>query len=143
MISGLTIGYADGAHVPVGRNTSVLAPADTGPGKGAPPPAPPPPARILPFDVALDREFITFDTLRLYCELARATLAAPVKVTVEMIDAHDTARLTTDREVAADDPGRIDLDLKLADLEPGPYRVRVTAVSGSQTARREIGVIVR
>ena len=66
-----------------------------------------------------------------------------MNVSVEMVDATDKARLTTAHEIAPGDTGHVDVGLRLNDLEPGPYRVRVTATAGAQTTQREIGVTVR
>jgi VWFA-related protein len=123
MISGLAVGYADGAHVPVGQSATAT--------------------RVVPFDIALDREFTSFDIVRLYCELARANVAMPVKVAVDLVDQRDAVRLHADRDVKPGDNGHLDVELRLNGIDAGPYRLRVTATSGAATTQREIGLVVR
>ena len=79
VLSGLVVGYADGAHVPVAPPTSAPGAARgrvAGPSaRFAPPPVPVRPA--LPFPPSLDREFTPADTLRLYFEVIASDANAP------------------------------------------------------------------
>jgi VWFA-related protein len=137
-ISGLVLGYADGAHVPIGRSSEPISTLAGARAAAAAPAS----AITLPFDLTLDRDFTSIDTLRLYFELARSRPLTIVQVTAELVDASETVRMVVDRQVPANDPGRVDLRLPLTDVESGPYRLRVTATAGTQSARREIGVVV-
>ena len=126
-IAGVTLGYADGDHVPV---------ADL------PKQAPRRDARA-PFAPSLDREFTPADTLRLYFEVARKSPAAVVRTKVEILDAQDDVRAWIDREIPANDRGRVDVRLPLSTLAPGAYRLRVTATDGGNTAAREVGIVIK
>ena len=111
-LSGLLIGYADGAHVAV-----------------APAPAPAVPSSQLAlsrgrststpllFPPSLDREFSRSDTLRLYFEVVRTTSMA-AHVTVEAIDAQGRAAVSLGRDIPANASGRGDVTMPLGPLAP-------------------------
>jgi hypothetical protein len=126
-IAGVTLGYGDGDHVAV---------ADL------PKQAPRRDARA-PFAPSLDRTFTPADTLRLYFEVARKNLAAIVRTKVEILDAQDDVRGWVDRQVPANDRGRVDVRLPLGTLTPGAYRLRVTVDDGANTAAREVGIVIQ
>jgi VWFA-related protein len=143
-LSGLVLGYAEGSHVPVGRTTaSAVSPAlpalSALPASAGSPASP----AELPFDPALDREFLRTDTVRLYFEIARKNPDVAVHTTLELVDALDHVPQRFEGDSPAGDPGRVDVSFKLDELEPGPYRLRVSATDGTHTVSREIGLIVR
>jgi len=125
-LSGLAIGYADGEHVPV-------ASADATPGV---------PSRALPFGPSLDRQFAQSDTLKVYLEVARRNTAEAATVTVSIVDGADRVAVSTDHPLAPN-AGQLLLTQALDSLEPGAYRLRVTATSGADTATREVGFVVQ
>src|SRR5262249_37992021 len=117
-LSGIAVGYADGARVPVGHSlTTPAAPAPgraagparaTAPGRAAGPAgtgrvaAPPAaPASVVPFEPSLNREFEAKDTLRVFAEIARGTPPEAVKAAVEIINANDKVMSTSDVVIAA------------------------------------------
>jgi hypothetical protein len=143
-LSGISVGYADGPHVPVGHLTG-------GGVRGliASPTAPPALLAAahqaesgLPFDPSLSREFLSSDTMRVYVVVARRT---PVAATVDvaLVDAGDRVVTRVSHDLAAKDAGIVDLPLSLAGVASGPYRVRVTTTDGADTASREIGIVVQ
>ena len=128
-IAGVTLGYAEGARVPV---------ADV-------PPATKLAARRevrAPFAPSLDREFMRADTLRLYFEVARRNAATTVQTKVEIVSSSEEARAWVDGLISPNDRGRVDLRLPLSTLAPGAYRLRVTANDGPNTASREMEIVV-
>jgi VWFA-related protein len=128
-LSGLVLGYADGARVPV-------APAPTpGPARGASP-------VTLPFAASLDRHFSTADTLRLYFEVAQKSGSAALRAKVEFVAEGDQIPVSFDLEPRAGSRS-FDVPLPLRDLAPGLYRLRVTATDGAHSAQRETGLSVR
>ena len=92
-----------------------------------------------PFAPSLDRKFTPADTLRLYFEVARKSPAAVVRTKVEILDAQDDVRAWVDREIPADDRGRVDVRLPLSTLAPGAYRLRVTATDGEEHGGAGVG----
>jgi VWFA-related protein len=131
-LSGIAVGYGDGAHVPVGHPLS----ASQGTAPASPPSA-------LPFEPSLSREFAATDTLRVYAEVARGTPAEAVKATIEIVDARDKVMSSSDVAIAAIDKGQIDLRLPLKNLAAGAYRVRITVADDKKHAvTREVGIVV-
>jgi hypothetical protein len=126
-IAGLTLGYADGERVPVADIPKQRSRRD---------------ARA-PFAPSLDRTFTPADTLRLYFEVARRNPAAVVQTKVEILDAQDDVRAWVDREIPANDSGRVDVRLPLGTLAPGAFRLRVTADDGANTAARDVGIVIQ
>ena len=99
-------------------------------------------AARLPFDPALDREFTRADALRTYFEVARAG-KTPVTMTIMVVDATNRTMMAIDKALAADEAGHVDLRLPLAPLEPGAYRIRVTATDGRNVTTTETGIVIR
>src|SRR4029079_2193528 len=114
-------GFADGAHVPVGRQPAARAAAPSpnmfgGRGPSAPPLPPAQqraqsPENRLPFDPSLSRDFSSTDTLRVYFEVARKDVTSTVRLTVMVVDASNRSIMAIDRSVLPNEPGRIDLRL--------------------------------
>ena len=96
-----------------------------------------------PFAPSLDRTFTPADTLRLYFEVARNGAAAVVRTKVEILDAQDDVRAWVDRQIPANDRGRVDVRLPLSTLAPGAYRLRVTADDGTNSVAREVGIVTK
>ena len=101
----------------------------------------------LPFSPTLTRSFPSTDTLRALIKLWRRSPAERVAIGAELID---DAGAVVRRFEAAVRVGRgaratedIDFTLKLAGLQPGSYRLRVTAGQGEVSDTREIGIAVR
>jgi hypothetical protein len=129
-LGGLTVGYADGARVPIAN----------------PLPTPKPSARnetVLPFAPSLDREFTRTDRLRVYFEVTRRNPATSVRTKTEIIDASGESRGWIDRQVPSGDSGRVDLTLPLSTLTEGTYILRVTAADDANAATREMQIVVR
>ncbi len=122
MLSGLEVGFADGARVTQARPPNAL--------------------QIVPFDPSLDREFRTSDTVRVFFEVARKN-PATTKVTVDLVDYTNRTVTTLTPPATGNAVEQVDVKLPLKGLTPGAYRVRATATSGGTTATREVGVIVR
>jgi VWFA-related protein len=153
VLSGIALGYADGAHVPVGRQP---APRAGGPSPnmfgsrslGAPPLSPAEQRahsadNRLPFDPSLSREFTNTDTLRLYFEMARKDVTSTVRFTIMVVDASNRSIMAIDRAVLPNEAGKIDLRLPLGPLAPGAYRIRVTGTDTRSVAMTETGIIVK
>jgi VWFA-related protein len=133
MLSGIAVGYADGAHVPVGHASTVSSGV-------APAHAP----ESFPFEPSLSREFTAADTLRVYAEVTRSTQSAAVQATVDVLDGKDHVVSSAVVLLLATDKGQIDTRVPLKDLAAGAYRVRITLIDGQKaTAMREIGMVIK
>lgn len=118
VIGGLSIGYADGARVPV-------AP------KGGP--------AVLPFPPSLDRSFTAADTLRVYFEASVRPGTSNVLPVVEVLNADARVVRSPSPSFAAGDPVRVEASIPLAGLASGGYVLRATI--GAVT--RETGFVVK
>jgi VWFA-related protein len=122
MLSGLSVGYADGPHVTQAKPAGAIP--------------------IIPFDPSLDREFRTSDRVRVFLEVVRKGSAAG-KLTIEFVDYTDRVLLTLTPGLASGNVVPVDVALPLSGFTPGAYRLRATATTGGTTATQEIGLIVR
>jgi hypothetical protein len=122
MLSGLSVGYADGPRVTQAKPAGAI--------------------QIIPFDPSLDREFRTSDSVRVFLEVVRKGTAAG-KLTIEFVDYTDHAVMTVTPALGSGNVVPVDVALPLSRFTPGAYRVRATATSGGTTATQEIGLIVR
>lgn len=129
-LSGLAVGFADGPHVPVAP-ASITSAVAAGPS-----------SRVegLPFPPSLDRVFAARDTLRLFFQVVQKAPRA-ITTSAAIVDAND--RVVSSSEDIPNQRGQVDTILPLAALAPGAYRLRVTATDGPNTARREIGFVIR
>jgi len=124
-LGGLSIGYAEGARVPIAPTTGSRANASA----------------VLP--LTLDREFASTDTLRVHVD-GIAPQGARLSAAIEVIDA------TSGKVVASPSPSfattdrvRIDGLVELRGLTPGAYLLRATLSDQVQKATREAGFLVR
>lgn len=128
-LSGVVLGYSDGERVPVAP-TPVDATATT-----------PPPS--VPFAPTLDRVFTTTDTLRLFCQVHRASPQDAIHVDIEVIGADARAVTSSAYELGPEASDAIDHTLPLTALTAGPYRLRVSAAHASTTVRQEVAIVIR
>jgi VWFA-related protein len=135
-LSGIVLGYADGPRVPVGRTSAPIPP-------GAARLASATSSGVLPFAPSLSREFVTSDTLRVYCEVAQQHHPTAGRATIQLVDTSDRIVTTLDVQFPARDRHHVDVEVPLRDLAAGAYRVRVTATDGTHTTQREVGVSVK
>jgi hypothetical protein len=136
-LSGLAIGYADGARVAA---TSVEPPRARAPVRGrgrAPVPSPP----ALPFPPTLDREFSTEDVLRVYAEAARKDQGVPIAGELEIINTNGST--TRSLPFMPDARGRMAMEVPLSGLPAGAYVLRARVRSGAHAATREVGIWLR
>jgi len=148
-LSGLVVGYAGGARIPVFASE---APAR---GRGAPGTrgAPPPSASSrgfaqtapggLPFPPSLDREFRTTDDVALYFEVLRRDTSKEVQTAVAIVDAADRVVRRYNQTMPASSNGKVSFRLPLSEVGPGAFRIRVTASDTVNNAMSEIGIIVK
>ncbi len=136
-LSGIALGFADGARVPVGRVPPTAPARNVGPGPRVAVPD------RLPFEPTLLRTFETTDTLRAYFEVARKDMNSTVALTVMIVDSNNRPMLAIDKSVAPNASGRIDFRVPLAPLGPGAFRLRITATDSHTVATTETGIIVR
>ncbi|HEY6357262.1 MAG TPA: VWA domain-containing protein [Vicinamibacterales bacterium] len=121
-LGGLVIGYVAGARLPMDRVST--------------------PPRGWPFDPTIDRQFTSADALRILCEVSRPATAADADVTLEVVDKGDRVVRSVHTVIGARDGPRIDLTLPLDSLPTAGYQARLTVVSGSDRATREVGFVV-
>ncbi|HEX6323143.1 MAG TPA: hypothetical protein VFZ36_05405, partial [Vicinamibacterales bacterium] len=136
-LSGLAIGYAEGARV---ATTMVEAPRRRAPARrGFVAPAAPPAA--LPFAPTLDREFSTEDVLTIYAEVAAKDQRAPIagELTLAQVD----GRTTRSSAFTPDARGRLRVDLPLSGLPPGAYVLRASVTSGAHASTQDVAIAVR
>jgi hypothetical protein len=140
-------------NVPLGMSGLVLIHAPAGAIVAAPGP-------IRHNAPTLDRTFAPADAVRV---CAVVNLAGPsAEATVDVVDAAgriaQTVQTTVDAgaleavvkkwdDIADEEPaahfGQVDVMLPLANLAPGPYRLRVTASDAAHTSRQEESIVVR
>jgi VWFA-related protein len=136
-MTGLAIGYADGERVAVAPLPTPTA-DDPTPALSLP----------VPFSPTLDRVFRTTDTLRLFCQVRRASALDAIHVDIDVLGDGDHAITSSayDFGPGAAESGalaQVDHRQALAALPPGPYRLRVTATHGGSVVRQELGFAVR
>ena len=122
VIGGLSVGYADGAHVPV-----------------APKAGPP----ALPFPPSLDRAFTAGDTLSVYFEASAHVPGARPMPTVEVLDKDGRVVRSPSPSFASGDPIHVSASVPLTGLAPGAYVLRATMGEGAAKATRETGFVIR
>lgn len=150
MLTELVVAYADGPHVPIARDLPVApAPRALMSARAATPsPTPLPaatlaaPPRALPFDPTLDRVFVATDTLRLFFKAVRRGVT-PLVATISALTPDGRVVVTFDRELGIAYQPTLDIQLPLAQLPPGAYRLQVRVTDGIATATREIGMAIR
>lgn len=144
LLTSIALGYADGAHVAIGRPG--VSPAQQAGGRmfgvrDAMPPAQP--IRRLPFDPSLDRVFAPTDTLRAYFEVARKDQTSKVSMTIVVVDVANKSVMALERVIGPGESGRVDIRLPLGALARGAYRLRVVATDGHSVANTEAGMVVK
>jgi VWFA-related protein len=122
VIGGLSIGYADGARVPV-----------------APKAGPP----ALPFPPSLDRVFTAGDTLSVYFEASARLANARLLPAVEVLDKDGRVVRSPSPSFATGDSIRVNAAIPLTGLAPGAYVLRATLGDGAAKATREAGFVIR
>ncbi|MEI6243761.1 MAG: VWA domain-containing protein [Acidobacteriota bacterium] len=149
-ITNISLGYADGTRVPVGRTRTVMLPSSR-PGMAPAPDVALPPAQeraqnnvnLLPFEPTLSREFEHTDALRVYFEVARADAKSTVAMTITILDAENQPLLAFDKSVGPSAPGKVDLRIPLDKFGPGAFVLRVAATDSRNVAKAETGFIVK
>lgn len=136
MLTEVLLAYADGPHVPIARDLPIVTTRRAGVA------LPPQPPRALPFDPTLDRVFAAGDTLRLFFKAVRRG-ATPLTATVSALTPGGAVVITFDRALGIAHQPTLDIQLPLAQLAPGAYRLRVRVTDGTTSATREIGIAIR
>lgn len=136
VLTELLLAYADGPHVPIARDLPIVTTRRVGVA------LPPPPPRVLPFDPTLDRVFVPTDTLRLFFKAVRRG-GTPLMATISALTPDGTVVVTFDRELGIAHQPTLDIQLPLAQLPPGAYRLRVSVTDGTVRAAREVGFVIQ
>jgi VWFA-related protein len=124
-LGGLSVGYAEGARVPVAPTTGSRAGA------------------VPAFPLTLDREFSAADTLRVHVE-GTARAGAKLSAAVDVIDAASGKVVASPSpSFTVGDPVKIDAAIELRGLTPGAYLLRVTLRDDAQKATREAGFLIK
>ncbi|HYN07277.1 MAG TPA: VWA domain-containing protein [Vicinamibacterales bacterium] len=147
-LSGLVIGYAGGARVPVFASEATARGRGMPPGRAAPAPPPsggrtPTVPGGLPFPPSLDREFHVSDDVALYFEVARKDKARDVETAIAVVDAADRIVKRYSQTMPASSTGKVTFRLPLSEIGVGTFRVRVTASDTVNDAMSEVGIIVK
>jgi VWFA-related protein len=164
LLSDLVVAYADGPHVPIARDAprkpapspipttrTPTPPSNTTVGLGRPMTAATevlPAAQteasgpVLPFDPTLDRTFKSRDTLRLFFKTIQ-NKPQPLKATISALTPDGDVVVTFDRTLTANRQSSLDVQLPLAQLTPGAYRLRVVVTDGALSDTREVGFAIR
>jgi VWFA-related protein len=100
---------------------------------------------LLPagFDPVLDRIFTPADTIRVRYEVWRRYERGEVPTRLEVLDVVGRVVFERDWTVADRSAGPFDVEIPLAGLPPGPYRVEITAGTGDTLTVRNVGFAVR
>lgn len=106
------------------------------------------PGLTLPFAPSLDREFTTADTLRVFFQVARKQPKAAVRGEAVLLNADGVTIARQPWSVQPMAPGTVTMNMPLADVLPGAYRLVVSTPnsSGDATAApvsREVRIRVR
>jgi VWFA-related protein len=99
----------------------------------------------IPFQPTLAREFEPSAVLRVYAESAHERKFASSVQTVQIVDVHGTVAASNEPQTERADERRtrISAEVPLANLAPGPYRLRMIIESGDAKAIREVGIVIR
>ena len=89
----------------------------------------------------LDRRFARTDALRLLCDVVPGAGAA-TDVTVDLVPAGTDFYRRLHTQQFSGTPGRIDLSVSLANVEPGGYVLDIRAVNETHAARRQVAFTV-
>jgi VWFA-related protein len=152
-LTDLLLAFADGPRVPVARDRREVAATTS---RAIVPSNLPASARrtfeastttaaistptLLPFEPALDRTFASSDVVRLYFKAVQRERRA-VLATISALTPEGQTLVTFDRSLP--DSGEFDINLPLAQLAPGAYRLQVAVSDGRTTATKEIGITIR
>lgn len=100
-------------------------------------------ASWLPFPPTLDREFTRAQGCRVFARVLRPKSSGAADVQIALITREDRAVKTWPVTLRESDD-RIDQRLALSDIEPGAYRLRITAAqTPDRLATREVGIVVK
>lgn len=91
----------------------------------------------FPIPATTDRVFVPGDILRVY---AAVTSKAPARARLSLLDSRDAIVFDADAPIAS---GRVDARLALPQLAASGYRIQLTVAAGAETARRELGIVVK
>jgi VWFA-related protein len=143
VLSGLMVGYAEGAHVAVGTKAPGAVTTEKGAPASASKPAPAGAVSVADLPTpTLDREFASSDTLRVYFEVARQGPSVIIRMTTAIVDSRDRVINSSSQQMGPTTKS-LDQTLSLKGLAPGAYRVRVTATDGSKPTTREVGFAIK
>jgi len=94
-----------------------------------------------PVLMTLDRDFEPGERLRALCEIARKD---PATVSVDLYTASgDRARRLMEKSLGLTGSHMLEVEVDLAGLTAGGYRLRLTASDGAHTSQRELPFVVR
>lgn len=134
VLGGLSIGYADGARIPLAPRSQSAALRAARMTTAAP---------VWPFPPTLDRVFEDRDTLHVYVE-AVARAAARLTVSMDVVDATGKIVRSPSPSFTSGDPIRIQSAIPLRGLAPGAYILRATIADGEHAAAvREAGFAIK
>lgn len=101
--------------------------------------------KLLPFSPTLDREFSPQTTLRVYFEVVPSSGKVHLEALVEFLNGEGIPVESSQHALESGAGARIpaNLQVPLAGLPGGAYRLRITVADGSTSVRRETGIVVR
>jgi hypothetical protein len=135
-LGGITVGFADGARVPIAPRRQT--PAQRG-ARMAVAERPP-----VPFAPSLDRVFSVSDTLHVYLEGTTRAAGARTMVSVDVVDVNGKIVRSPSPSFMTTDIVRIESVIPLSGLPAGSYVLRATMTNGSRPpAVRESGFVIR
>ena len=136
-LGGVTIGYREGARVPIAPR--VAAPAQRAARVVTPAPERTP---ALPIASSLDREFTAADTLRVYAEGIVRGSARPV-VTMDVVNGRGSIVRSVSPSYATGGVVKILTDVPLDGLPAGAYILRTRLTAAGAEAVRDVGFALR
>jgi VWFA-related protein len=100
---------------------------------------------LLPrgLDPVLDRVFTPADTLRVHYRVWRRDGRGEAPTRLQVLDDAGHVVFARDGIVPDRGTGPFDVEIPLAGLPPGPYRVKISAGTGDTMTEREVGFAVR
>ena len=95
--------------------------------------------QVFPFEPTLDREFSREMSLQVFAPIFPGP-RTQVDATFEILDLADRVLVKQSR---AGVTNSVDLTFSLADLQPGPLRIRLTVADRDHATHREIGFVLK
>lgn len=147
-VGGLVLGFPLGTNVPSALGSGAdpvardLRPVFGGIAGSTGVVARPPSLPRLRIDPTVQRQFESWDQVKVFFEVGLDGVADEAAAVIELLDASGQLVARESARATRRDDGRVTVDLPIANLAPGPYRVRARVTAGGREATRELGIAI-